>query len=160
MIKFHNTISIQAPLGKTFDFLADFEKLPHWNYYIQRVEKITPGAPPLGARYHQIRKHDEQTFEVTQFEVGKIIEIQTLPGAKLRVKRVITFSRDEDYTQLEDYFELDTWHPAFLQRLFTGKIRRAVKQNLDKLKTLLETGQVTLQDGRTISNPTPDSHQD
>jgi hypothetical protein len=41
--------------------------------------------------------------------------------------------------------------PGFLAKLFLKGPQKAVKQNLEKLKQLLETGHVVLQDGREIN---------
>ena len=41
-----------------------------------------------------------------------------------------------------------TGYPGILERLFVGRNRRAVAENLGKLKELLEYGQTQLQDGR------------
>ena len=148
MIKFQNSISIEVPIEKAFDFIAGPENFPHWNYYLKSVTKISEGETMLGARFHQIRKQDEQVFEITQFEQYKLIELTTLPKANLYAKRLIVFSTTGQGTQIEDFFELDSGHPSFLQKLFVGKTKRAIKENLDKLKELLETGYSTLQDGR------------
>jgi len=149
MIEFRNSITINIPVEGAFDFVANAENLPLWNYYIKSVTKIESGSG-LGVRYRQIRKHDEQTFEVTQYEQHKVIELTTIPNASLYAKRRMIFSAVAGGTTVEDNFALDTGYPSFLQKLFQGRIRRAVRQNLEILKTLLETGHATLQDGRVV----------
>jgi hypothetical protein len=50
-----------------------------------------------------------------------------------------------------DEWKLATGKPAFVEKLTAGRIKSAVAENLAKLKELLETGQVVLQDGRKIA---------
>jgi hypothetical protein len=46
---------------------------------------------------------------------------------------------------------LDTGKPALVEKLAGGNVKSAVTENLQKLKQLLETGKVILQDGRTAA---------
>lgn len=54
-------------------------------------------------------------------------------------------------TRVVDEWELDLGRPAILERLAVGKVRAGVRENLGKLKELLERGRVTLQDGRRVT---------
>lgn len=150
MVGINNTIYINVPVERLFNFLSRPENLPLWNYYLKSVRKISNGINIIGARYHQERKDDEQVFEITRFEQNKLIEFKSLEDSKLRFKRQLIFSQIDGQTFLQDFFEVDTGLPLMLQKLFRGKLRSAVKENLAKLKQLLETGQTTLQDGRLV----------
>jgi hypothetical protein len=55
------------------------------------------------------------------------------------------------HTILTDEWELDTGKPALVERFAGRNVKSAVAENLQKLKQLLETGKVTLQDGRTTA---------
>ena len=46
---------------------------------------------------------------------------------------------------------LRTRYPGILERLVVGIVRKAVAENLGKLKELLENGQTQLQDGQVIN---------
>jgi uncharacterized membrane protein len=148
MILIENSISIKADVGKVFNFLADPEKLPKWNYYVKKVYRKSSGNSELGSRYRQIRKNDEQTFEITKFQKNKLIEFTTTPNSTIKFKRKLTFSENHSHCEVTDYFELDTGHPLILQKVLRYKIRKSVKENLMKLKQLLEMGRTILQDGR------------
>ncbi|HJW89292.1 MAG TPA: hypothetical protein VJ436_01485 [Anaerolineales bacterium] len=56
--------------------------------------------------------------------------------------------RDGTGTRLIDHWRLDTGRPARLEKLAGGKVQSAVAENLGKLKTLLEEGEVVLQGGK------------
>jgi len=148
MILILNEISINTSLEKTFAFLSNPENLSLWNYYIKSVRRISSDSNIVGSEYHQIRERDEQFFKISQFEENKSIEFISNPGSSIYFKRKMIFSKVKGETLIEDHFELDTNQPLIFQKFFSRKIKNAVKENLAKLKTLLETGQVTLQNGK------------
>ena len=65
--------------------------------------------------------------------------------------RHLRFESIADGTRLIDQMSLRTRYPGMLERLVVGSIRKAVAENLGKLKELLENGQTQLQDGRVIN---------
>jgi len=148
MVSFDNSITIDAPVKKVFDFLSTPEKIPLWNYFVVSVRKISDGNDIIGSRYHQVRKRDEQTFEIINWEENRFVEYSTIPGSLVQFKRQMTFSEVNNQCLVEDSFSLNTGFPVLLERLFTRKVKSAVKENLTKLKELLETGKTTLQDER------------
>lgn len=150
MITIANSIEINVPLTRLFSFLADPETLPLWNYYVKTVRSITPEKTGVGARYHQTRKDDEQIFEITSLKENTFIELRTISDSSVQFKRQMTFTEIGDKCVLEDFFELDTGHPILLQKILAGSIRASVKENLTRLKQLMEKGKTTLQDGRVI----------
>lgn len=152
MLQFENTIRINRPLQEVYAFLADFENLPKWNYYVQKVEKTSPGPVQVGTTFHQIRKTDNQDFEITALEENRVIGIKTLPHSRPQLEMRFTFSTDGASTLLHDEWKLDTSQPALLEKLAGGKVKSAVAENLEKLKTLLETGSVTLPDERVVTH--------
>lgn len=44
---FTNTLIIDRPVTETFAFIANFENMPAWNYF---VEETTSESPPGGER--------------------------------------------------------------------------------------------------------------
>jgi uncharacterized membrane protein len=150
MIEFENQILINRPVDEVFDFLSDFTNVPKWNYYVLSVEKTSDGDVGPGTRYHQIRKTDEQTFTVIEHEPGKRVTVKTLPGSKPAFEMRFTFLPEGEGTRLIDTWFLETGRPELIERLTAGRVKLAVMENLQKLKQLLETGVVRLQDGRLI----------
>lgn len=151
MISFEHSISIEQPLRGVFAFLSDFENIPKWNYYVLSVNKISDGAVGVGTTYRQVRRNDKQVFQITGFVLDTMVAVKTLPKSPLQFERRFTLQARGSTTQIVDTWDaLDTGKPRFIERLAAGKIRAAVAENLGKLKTLMETGRVTLQDGRTV----------
>lgn len=150
MIEFSNAITIQRPPAEVFAFVADFENVPKWNYYVLSVTQTAQGEPGLGTTYHQVRRQDQQDFAIQEYEPNRRLVVQTLPGSQPEFEMVFEFQAEGQHTRLIDSWRLNTGRPALLEKLAAGQVKRAVKENLGKLKELLETGQTRLQDGRRI----------
>ncbi|MEQ9007594.1 MAG: hypothetical protein RLP12_06900, partial [Ekhidna sp.] len=73
------------------------------------------------------------------------------PGQRLSVRRNLVFEGDEKRTTIHDQINFKVPLPKFLSLLILKGPIKGVKQNLEKLKTLLETGNVVLQDGREFN---------
>ena len=147
-MKFQNEIEIQASTHEVFDFVADMRNMPKWNYFVMKVTQENGDGPELGARYHQTRKTDSQSYEMIHFEPGQSLIIKTIPGSSPIFERYLRFEATANSTRLIDEMTLRTGYPGILERLVVGRIRRAVAENLGNLKELLEHGQTQLQDGR------------
>jgi uncharacterized membrane protein len=150
MIEFENTIVIERPVEEVFAFVSEFENIPKWNYYVVEVEKTSQGPLGVGTTYHQTRKTDEQDFGVIEYEPGETVVVKTLPHSRPAFEMRFTFEPVAGGTSILDEWKLDTGQPGLLEKLGAGKVKQAVKENLTKLKELLETGSVQLQDGRTV----------
>lgn len=148
MIEFENTIRIQRPVQDVYAFVADFENVPKWNYYVVSVNKLTERPVGEGVQYHQIRKDDQQRFEVTEYRPNEVVTVETTPESQPRFKRRLVFVSANGGTTITDTWELELNLNPLLQWLGASKVKSAVAENLGKLKELLETGQTQLQDGR------------
>lgn len=148
MMTFENTIDIQQPVETVFAFATDPTQIPKWNYYVVTVEQIAGTTPTVGARYHQVRQNDEQTYQTTEYAVNQVVTVKTLPGKKPAFERRMRFEPLPTGTRLIDQWSLETGLLPVLEGLGAGKVRAAVAENLGKLKELLETGETRLQDGR------------
>ena len=148
MIRFENTVEIARPVEEVFRFVANFENVPRWNYYVVDVRQLSEGPPAEGSIYHQTRRDDEQEYKITAHEPNHMIAVKTTPGSEPGFKRVCTFEEIATGTRMKDIWELETGHNALIERLGAGRVKTAVADNLGKLKQLLESGEVRLQDGR------------
>jgi uncharacterized membrane protein len=148
MLKFVNTIDINRPIAEVFNFLANFENIPKWNYYVLEVTKVSDGRIGIGTTYHQIRKTDEQDFRITSLEPNQTVAIKTLPQSSPSFEMRYSLHTKGDTTRIRDEWNLETGLPVLVEKLAAGNIKAAVAENLMKLKELLEVGEVMLQDGR------------
>ena len=149
---FTNTLIIDRPVADTFAFISDFENMPKWNYVVAETTNESPPGRGAGTIYRQRRRTDEQRFVVTDFEPDQLVAVRTLrPGRDLQMR--FTFEPDGGGTRLTDDWTLDTGLPWWLDRISASRVSSAVQANLAKLKELLETGRVRLQDGRIETVP-------
>ena len=150
---FTNTVIIDRTVTDTFAFVSNFENMPKWNYFVQETTNQSPPGRGAGTIYRQRRRTDEQRFVVTDFEPDQLVAVRTLPPTRdLQMK--FTFEPYGDGTRLTDDWTLDTGLPRWLDGIGATRVSSAVRDNLAKLKELLETGRVRLQDGRieTVSS--------
>ena len=147
MITFCNEIEIVKPVDEVFEFLADFQNMPKWNYYVNAVEKITPGPVQIGSEFHQTRKTDSQNYKITQLERPSLVTMQTLPPER-QLEMKFDLRSVDGRTVIKDMWTAKL--PAFIGWFGKKRVQRAVMENLMKLKILLETGSVVLQDGRRV----------
>jgi hypothetical protein len=109
----------------------------------------TTQSPPgrgAGTTYRQRRRTDEQHFVVRDCGPGQEVAVRTLPPARDFQMR-FTFQPHGGGTRLTDDWTLGTGLPRWLERTGASRVSSAVRDNLAKLKELLETGHVRLQDG-------------
>ncbi len=151
MLEFENTITINRPIDEVFAFLLDFENIPKWNYYVLEVRQLSESPIGVGTTYHQVRKTDQQDFQIIEFEPNHTVAAKTLTHSSPSFERKFTLYEEGDTTRIRDQWKLDTGRPAILERLARGRVKSAVAENLAKLKELLEESQVVLQDGRRVS---------
>jgi len=148
MIEFENSILIQAPVKEVYSFLADLENLSKWNYYVLVVRRIEGAQATVGTIYHQVRKTDEENLRIEELIPDRKIVVNTVQPSPLMLEMTLRLAEEGAATRLRDGWKLDTGRPALLERLGQGTVKAAAAQNLEKLKELLETGRVVLQDGR------------
>jgi uncharacterized membrane protein len=151
MLHFKNKLEINQPVAEVFSFISNFENMPKWNYFVLEVTKLSEGSIGLNTTFKQVRKTDTQEYKITEFEPNRRVTIETLlPYSKL-VMRFTFEQENNNHTILTDEWELDTGKAALVERFAGRNVKSAVAENLQKLKQLLETGKVTLQDGRTTT---------
>jgi hypothetical protein len=159
-MQFTNSLIIERPVHEVFAFISDFENMPKWNYFVVEVRKTSPGQIGSGTTFHQRRKADEQDYTITEYEPDRKVTVTTaLPMPTLltvipipipQVLMRFIFTPVGASTQLIDEWVISGGPISFLASLSTTRVKAAVAENLDKLKQLLETGHVQLQDGRDI----------
>lgn len=142
--------------------------MPRWNYYIQSVTKETPGVTDIGTIYKQKRPHDLLYYSVVEYHPPHHVAAQLPPPGPDMTYGFILHQLNDDKTELRYYWQLNLenysvlkYIPGFIRngimaivrKIILSKTRPAVAANFSKLRTLLETGEVVLQDGRTERLP-------
>lgn len=141
MITFTNTIHINRSANDVYDYLCDLEHVPEWNWAIAETKKISQGPINVGTRFRQTRTIPGpaiETLEITELEPDRHIEIQ---GSLARLSARLTYDLDETGTgtELTNSMHLDASGALRVTAPVLGpRIKHAVADNLDELKTRLE----------------------
>ena len=151
MFEFENRITINRRNEDVFSFAIDLTSIPKWNYYVLSVAPTSSNPGTIGATYHQVRKIDEQDLRIVNLERNRSFIIETIPPSKPELRREMMFESDGEMTHITDRWHLDLGVPRLLQPLAANRAKNGVRENLGKLKALLEEGSVTLQDGRSFT---------
>ena len=151
MFYFENTIVINRPVKEVFAFLVDLPSIPKWNYYVRSVVPTSSQSGSVGSTYHQIRRDDEQDLRISKLEPNQTLVVETIPPSKPELRREVLFEVQGQSTRLTDKWQLDMGVPKLLEPLAAQRAKAGVRENLEKLKELLELGRVTLQDGRSFN---------
>lgn len=151
-MQFTNNVLIDRPVTEVFAFISNFENMPKWNYFVVEVANESAGGLGVGTTYRQRRKSDEQRYAITEFDPNVRVAIRTLAPAPDLQMRFTVEPRGRG-TRLTDEWVIETGLPRWLEGIGRARISSAVRENLVKLKELLETGRVRLQDGRTETVP-------
>lgn len=135
---------IQRPAAIVFDFVADMANNPQWQQGQQRCEWTS--APPhgLGSTYDQearfLGKTITSSFEVTEFEAGRLIRIVSTAGTMpIDVTRTVE-QLDDERCRVSARVQGD---PPAVFKLFGPLLDRMVARNVakdyERLKALLES---------------------
>lgn len=139
-----------------------------WNYYIQAVSIVLENSDGAGTIFSIKRLHDINYYKVVEFIPGQKLKIELQPpgplqyyGFDLEDRNGQTFISYNWAVDLRKYKGLrylsngflKKWILSFAKKHIMKQIKPATEQNFNKLKMLLETGEVVLQDGRKITLP-------
>ena len=157
---FVNTLVIDRPVSEVFGLVSDPENLSRWNYYVMSCTKLESGPARVGSTYRMVRKSDTRVFAVIELEQDRrlVVRFQSpTPPLEMRfiVEPTATGTRLIDEWELKGIF-------GVVGGFASAGIQRAARQNLEKLKELIESGVTELQDGRVEryvpgSTKSPDS---
>jgi uncharacterized protein YndB with AHSA1/START domain len=151
LIEFVNRITIERPISEVFRFVSNLENIPKWNYFVLRVEKTSDGPLGVGSEFHQTRKTDRQLLQITEFEPPRTLKVISVAPSKPEFERSLRLTGDGEITQIRDEWKLALGVPRPIVALARTRVSFAVRENLGRLKELLEVGTTTLQDGRVTS---------
>ena len=144
-------IIINRRIEDVFNFATDLTSIPKWNYYVLTVSPTSSNPGTTAATYHQVRKIDEQDLQIVELERNRSFIIETIPPSKPELRREMIFESDGEMTHITGRWHLALGVPRLLRPLAANRAKNGVRENLSKLKTLLEEGSVTLQDGRSFT---------
>lgn len=151
MIEFDNRIVIRRPLNEVFRFVSNLENIPKWNNFVTEVMKTSAGPASVGSQFRQTRKTDHQILQITEFDPPRALTVTSVAPSRPEFERTLRLSGEGEVTEIRDVWKLDLGLPRPFSVFARMRVSAAVRENLGKLKELLEGGTTTLQDGRVTS---------
>jgi uncharacterized membrane protein len=142
-IRVQKTIKIDAPVQKVFQFLSNYPNLPHFMSHLREIRRSGNNtshwvaAGPAGSTV-------EWDAEINRYEPNKLLAWRSLPGSTIRTAGILRVARlPESATRVD--LNLSYVPPAgalghAVASLFGTDPKRALDEDLNRLKTLLETG--------------------
>lgn len=138
---FANSVTVQRSPHDVFEYLANFENVPEWNYAIVDTRKTSDGPVGVGTTYRQTRSlpsPSDEAFRVTEFEPDRRVAIHGDLGPfegtlTYELERVADGTKITNSADLQAHGLLKVAAP-----LASGRVGDAVAANLQKLKEILE----------------------
>ncbi len=143
-MKFENSVDINQPVERVFEFVTDPRNNPKWQTDILELEMTSENHFGLGASYRCVNrfmgKRIESEIEIIDYEHGKTCRIRITNGV-LTGKCSMLFNALEDGTKFTASGELDLRYFKLLKMIATRKIDQQIKEDMLRLKYILENGQ-------------------
>jgi uncharacterized membrane protein len=143
-IHVQKTITIHAPLQKVFQFLSNYQNLPQFMSHLREIRRAGNNtshwvaAGPAGAVEWDARIH--------RYEPNRLLAWKSLPGSAVRTAGILRLERLSGSATRVD---LDLYYVPTagalghaVASLFGADPKKALDDDLNRLKTLLESGKI------------------
>jgi uncharacterized membrane protein len=143
-------ITVRASRDQVYSFWHDFHNLPRFMAHLESVE------PRGGGHYHWKASAPigsvEWDAEITQDRPGELIAWRSLPGSDIETSGEVRFADAPGDRGTEIHVNMHYSSPAgrvgeLLAKLMGEEPRQQVKDDLRRLKQVIETGDVVRSDG-------------
>jgi carbon monoxide dehydrogenase subunit G len=145
-MKFENSVDIDQPVEKVFEFVTDPRNNAKWQTDILELEMISGNHSGLGATYRCVNrfmgKRIETENEIIDYAPGKSCCVRITNGV-LTGKCSMFFKALKDGTKFTASGELDLRYFKLLKMIAARKINQQINQDMLRLKYILENGQET-----------------
>ena len=132
-MKVEESVVVARPREDVYDFVSDLERAPEWQSSLESVD-VERGVEVRTFAGHR----REASFEVTEHERPDRFGIESRAGP-VRAHAVFFFTPEGEGTRVDFRLELEAGGAARLAAaLMHGRVAREARQNLQRLKELLE----------------------
>ena len=136
--------TVIAPASTVFELFADASNNPRWQRGMKSCEWITSAPIDVGSQYRQIASFLGRpvisTFEVTEFEPGRLIRIETIESSfPIQVTRRVT-PIDADRCLVTADITGQPPGPDFLAPIIRSIAQWSVDRDYERLVELLHRG--------------------
>lgn len=95
---------MERPVEEVFGFVSAFENVPKWNYCVLAVSKRSNSPIAIGTTFHQVRKADEQGFQIVTCRPNRQVTVQTISPSRPEFEMGLALSLtawDADHRRVE-----------------------------------------------------------
>lgn len=161
-IHIQKAITINAPIQKVFQFLSNYQNLPQFLAHLREIRRSGNNTSHWVAA-DRAGSNVEWDAQITRYEPNKLLAWKSLPGSTIRTAGILRLERLPDSATRVD-LKLSYIPPAgvlghAVASLFGADPKQALDDDLNHLKTLLETGKTTGNSGANISGFSVGSQQ-
>ena len=140
-MRFTNTIEVAQSLHVTFSFTSNFCNAPQWNYALIKTEQTSEGPIGIGTEFRQQRRFLGRILKdsliITEYKVDSIVTIKSIQG-KYPFLISYSFKASDKGTLITNSFKLKGGIINILGFLLNHRVKKAVAENLNKLKVLVK----------------------
>ena len=130
MKRFEDRISIRAPAGRVFDYVADFTRHGEWAGHGLEVTKSTEGPAAVGTTFSTTAKQfgtQREQSTITELTPGRTFAWDST-GALGRVHHWSSLSEDGESSTLSKGAEMVD--PTFLAKITSWKLSRDIPRGI------------------------------
>ena len=142
-MKFENSIVINKPVEQVFEFVTNPRNNAKWQTDILELEMTSENHFGSGATYRCLNrfmgKHLESEGVITEYAPAKACSIQITAGS-FTGECSMLFEAVEDGTKFTVSGDLDGRYLKLLKMIANRKINQQIKNDMLKLKYILENG--------------------
>jgi hypothetical protein len=141
-ISVSDSVVIARSVDVVFAFVSDHENLPAWTVGVKQSRRLTAGPPAAGSKYRVVGmllgRPVESSYQITAFEPGRGFEA-TMTSPMFGFSEQYRFEPDKGGTRVLMSAAVEP-HGAFrfLSPIMTAGVRRQVRADHRRLKTVLE----------------------
>ncbi len=147
----HAAITIRKPVEEVYAFWRDLERLPTFMYHLESVRTLSDTRSHWVAR-GPLDSDVEWDAEITEDQPNAVIGWGSVDGTGIENSGRVVFSRAPRDQGTEVRVEIEYLPPAgplgaAVAKLFGEEPAQQAKDDLRRLKQVMETGEVVVSDG-------------
>lgn len=155
MMNFSMSTQISRSLKRVFSVVTAPENDLHWQYGTFASARISQGNSDTGTFFrsigHLMGRRSLSTFQVTEFEPNRKYGFKSLSGP-LDLQTIYSFERADGGTKINISIQANVRDFAPVEQgTLEKRMEEELKENLGKLKAVLEAGRLPLP-SKTISH--------
>ena len=144
MIEVSDSITIWRLREEVYDFLVDVTNLPRWQSDVVSATITTAGEARVGTRFTEEIKLGPETI-TAECEITDLVPTQrigfTIKSSALHYEAVFALSDVEGGTLVDVSAAFEPKGPRrVLEPVYAREVERGVRDELEKLKSLIEGG--------------------